>query len=388
MRGLVLTPETKSVSLQDVPTPTPGPTQILVRVRAVALNIVDPLYVVMPMATQNRVIGSDFAGEVTQVGEGLSGLDDARAKVGAHVAGFLQGAGSANDRPGAFAEYLVIDYDLAWSVPASLSLEQASTINLCGLTAAQGVFARLQLPCPFYKTEGFQDLDLNSSEPVNILVYGATSSVGLYAAQLIKIAEQTSGRKIRLIGAASASKHALLRAAPYHYDVLVDYRDSSWTEKVREATRDSSGVHYAVDAISIGPTIGQVESTLVPKGKFVAYRSPEAGNFDLAALKIKPIIGAVWEGLGEEIVYHGGVTIPADPEARKFAVEYYNFLGSGRESDKVLLQPNPTRQMPGGLESIIPEGFTLIGPTKVEQSGESQKVHLRPVSGEKIVYSI
>ncbi|KAI2781291.1 hypothetical protein F4815DRAFT_90758 [Daldinia loculata] len=46
---------------------------------------------------------------------------------------------STNDRPGAFAEY---EYDLVWRIPDQLSLEQASSITVNGLTAAQTIFGR------------------------------------------------------------------------------------------------------------------------------------------------------------------------------------------------------------------------------------------------------
>lgn len=121
----------------------------------------------------------------------------------------------------------MIEWDLVWHVPPSLPLEQAATVNLCGLTAAQGVFSRLQLPCPFVQTEGFSGPNLPAEQPVNILINGATSSLGLFAAQLVRLAEKTSGTRIRLIGTASASHHALLKGAPYEFDDLVDHHDET-----------------------------------------------------------------------------------------------------------------------------------------------------------------
>ena len=183
-----------------------------------------------------------------------------------------------------------------------MPLENAATISMCGLTAAQGLFYRMGFPCPFYGTATFENVD----EPINVLIYGATTNVGLFAAQLVRIAEKTAGKKVRLIGVASASKHELLKESPFQYDVLFDYRDDDWATRVREAT-DGRGVSYAVDAVSVGSTVGMVESTLNPQGRYAAYRTPVAGGFDMIALKIKPVIGPVWEGLGVEIGYHGNV---------------------------------------------------------------------------------
>ncbi|KAM5359931.1 hypothetical protein ACJA88_015000 [Fusarium oxysporum] len=351
MKALVLTPKDKLVTVQDIPVPEPGPLEILVRVGAVALNRVDWLYTTNPVAAQDyRVVGSDFAGEVEKVGSDLDKVDDPRVKVGTRVASFVQGACSVNERPGAFAQYVCIEWNLAWHVPDSMSLEEAAGISMCGLTAAQGVFSRLQLPCPFAETEGFNRLGLKSGEPVNVLINGATASLGLFAAQLVRLSEKYSGSRINLIGVAT-----------------------------KKLTANTGGVHYAVDAVSVSPTVERVESVLAPEGCFAVYRSPALGKFDINKLRIKPLIGAVWEGLGVEIGYQGA-SIAANPQARKFAAGFFKFLGSGAPQGKVKLESNPVRQMHGGLDKIAEEGLPLVSPNKVPG--------VRAVSAEKVVYTI
>ncbi|KAF5601198.1 hypothetical protein FPCIR_2380 [Fusarium pseudocircinatum] len=379
MRALVLAPKDKYVTVQDIPIPEPGPSEILIRVRAVALNRVDWLYTANPVAAQDyRVVGSDFAGEVAKVGSDLDKVDDPRVKVGTRVASFVQGACSVNKRPGAFAQYVCVEWDLTWHVADDMSFEEAAGISMCGLTAAQGVFSRLQLACPFVETEGFGHLGQKSGDHVNILIYGATASLGLFAAQLVRLSEKFSGTKVNLIGVASASKHDLLRAKPYAFDVLIDYHDTDWTERVKELTANT-GVHYAVDAVSVSPTVEQVESVLAPEGRFAVYRSPALGKFDITKLRIKPLVGAVWEGLGVEIGYQGA-SIPANPQARKFAVEFFKFLGSEAPQGKAKLESNPVRHMPGGLDKIAEQGLPLVSPNKVPG--------VRAVSAEKVVYTV
>ncbi|KAH7000668.1 chaperonin 10-like protein [Ilyonectria destructans] len=388
MKALIFRPKTQSLAVEDVPVPVPGPKQILVRVQAVALNSVDVMNVDHPLALQDtRVVGSDFAGVVAAIGEDLRSVDDPRAVVGARVAGLVQGANSANDRPGAYAEYVVSDYDLTWIVAVNVPLENAATVSLCGLTAAQGLFYRMGFPCPFYGTPTFEGVE--QEQPVNVLIYGSTTNVGLFAAQLVRIAERTAGKKIRLIGVVSASKHAMLREAPYRYDMLVDYRKSSWTEEVRQAT-GGSGVLYAIDAVSSGSTVADVESTLSANGKFAAYRTPSIGNFDVTALEIKPVIGAVWEGLGVGIEYHGA-HLPANQEAREFAAAFFKFIGQGAASDFNVLQSVPIRVMPGGIEKIASDGFSVLRQSSLVSSDglrRSMEAYLRPVSAEKLVYKI
>lgn len=92
MKALVLNTKDKLSTVQVVPVPQPGPRETLVRVHSVALNQVDYMNAVRPLAAQEkRVLGSDFAGEVVQVGKQLEYAEDPRAKIGARVSGFLQG---------------------------------------------------------------------------------------------------------------------------------------------------------------------------------------------------------------------------------------------------------------------------------------------------------
>ncbi len=92
MKALVLTTAKRQAVVEEIPRPTPGPGEVLIRVRAVALNPVDELYVSNPIATQEkRVVGTDFAGVVEGAGSDLADSSDPRTRPGTRVAGFLQG---------------------------------------------------------------------------------------------------------------------------------------------------------------------------------------------------------------------------------------------------------------------------------------------------------
>ncbi|KAF5013089.1 hypothetical protein FDECE_916 [Fusarium decemcellulare] len=398
MKALVLETSLRQASVEDISVPVIGPDEVLIRVHAVALNPVDQIYVSSPIALQEkRVVGTDFAGVVVEAGPDLANSSDARTKSGTRVAGWkvsfvltladipMMAACSVNDRPGTFAEYIVAPYDLTWAVPSGLSLEEASTISMCGLTAAQGLFTRLGLPSPFSTT---QIQHVQDKRPINILIYGSSTSVGLYAAQLTQLAASAAGLKIRLIGVASASKHEFLRQKPYGYDELVDYRDSKWTDKVKALT-NGSGVGFALDCISEDASVYSTHETLSSSAKFGVFRGPVGGRYDPSKLSIKPIYGAVWEGLGVEIGYNGAI-IPANPKAREFAKEFFNFLSTGSSSGRARLEPNPVRVMPGGLERIVPDGLTLLGSGSVSQRANviRKEEHMRPISAEKLVYKI
>ncbi|EWZ29789.1 chaperonin 10-like protein [Fusarium oxysporum Fo47] len=387
MKALILNTSLKKATVENVDRPSPGSHEILVNVRAIALNPVDELYVSSPIAAQEkRIIGTDFAGVIAEAGSEISGLSDPRVKVGTRVAGFLQGASSVNDRPGAFAEYITVPYDLVWNVPDNLTLEEASTISMCGLTAAQALFDRLGLPNPF--SSGPSQQLVAGSKITNVFIYGSSTSVGLYAAQLARIAARVSGMSIRLIGAASSTKHEMLRNEPYSYDVLVDYRDESWVQKVKDAT-NWNGVDLALDCISEGQTVYNTHKTLAPSAKFAVIRGPVGGQYDPAQLTVKPTYGAVWEGLGVEVGYNDAV-ISANPDAHAFAKEFYNFLSQPLPSGRAQLQPNPVRLMPGGLEKVAQDGFALLGTGLVSERSKIGRPddYMRPISAEKLVYSL
>lgn len=422
MKALTLNAETRTATLTTLPIPTPGPNELLIAVRAIALNPVDALYTAQPLAATGRVIGSDFAGLVVARGPSdptTSTSSSANATNGSNnsnlpsllrrsstalstvinrgerVAGFLQGACSVNDRPGAFAEYVVCPADLVWRIPGHMSFEEAAGLSLCGLTAAQGLFFRLGLDAPFQwedeseegvlrrvesETSRGEEVVEDDGDNFSFFVAGASTVVGMCVAQLVRRSAEVSGKRVRLIGAASPRNWDLLKAEPYGFEELVDYRDPTWPKQVRQAS--GGGVHFAYDAISEGATVRDVSSTLRQGGKMAVVRSREAGAWEPEGVAAEPIYGAVWEGLGEDIQYQKFM-VHTSPAKRSFATSFFKYLSDGGQ-----LHPNPVRIMPGGLEKVVEDGFELLGTGVADRSHERIEEHMRPISGEKLVYSV
>lgn len=393
MQALLLDAESRTAILSTIPAPHPAPNELLVKVSAISLNPIDSLYVAHPLGRTGRTVGSDFTGTVVSFGSHVPA--SAHISTGDRVAGFLQGACSVNDRPGAFAEYLTVPWDLVWRVPAAVTPEEAAGVSLVALTAAQGTWFRMGLSAPFEyydetaSNEGSgarqrETSEAVGSETINVLIYSASTSVGLYAAQMARISARLKGKEVRLFGTASKSRWEFLRAEPYCYEYLVDYRDADWEIQVVKAS-GGVGMHYAYDGLSEGDSVERVASTLAADGTMAIVRSREGGAWEAGNLPIEPMYGAVWEGLGEEVQYQG-MTVKKSLTTRAFAVAFYKWLGAvvGLE-----LKTVPIRLMPGGLERVVADGFALLGAGGMEDRKASRAEQwMRPVSAEKLVYRI
>lgn len=130
----------------DLPTPSAGPGEILVEMRAASLNFRDLLvplgkYFGGPVPA-DLIALSDGAGEVVATGKGVT-----RFKVGDRVSGtffrnYVDGPPAAVDRPalgspvdGVLAEYVVFNEQDAVKIPANLTFLEAATLPCAGVTA-------------------------------------------------------------------------------------------------------------------------------------------------------------------------------------------------------------------------------------------------------------
>lgn len=147
-----------------------------------ALNPVDSLY----RDYVGRTVGSDVAGVVEKVGSAVLPRELTiwgSWNVGDRVAALLQGgwsflldrsnllvliarssATTETPRPGAFAEYAILEADLAFLIPENLSFEEAATIPLSALTTAQVTsFSRSSFAITNFYTVTLHQIGLTSS---------------------------------------------------------------------------------------------------------------------------------------------------------------------------------------------------------------------------------
>ncbi len=152
----------------DLPTPVPGPGEVLVRVHATSVNPVDQLVWSGFFRTVQdyrfpAVFGRDVAGIVAQVGPGVT-----RYHEGDRVYGFVK---RDHIGGGTFAEYVVVPEDLfIGPAPARLDLSAAGVLGLSGITALECVDAVIG--------------DGDAASGAVVVVNGATGGVGCFAVQI------------------------------------------------------------------------------------------------------------------------------------------------------------------------------------------------------------
>jgi NADPH:quinone reductase-like Zn-dependent oxidoreductase len=167
------------LEVKSAPYPHPRAGEMVVKNHAVAINPVDWGVqflgkLLFPWITYPCILGGDLAGEVVEVGEGVT-----RFSVGDRVLGLAMGMDKTRNRSaeGAFQDYTVLLAHMAVPIPSTLSYEDAAVLPLALYTAAYGLFQKDQLALQ-YPTA--------SPQPTGktLLIWGGSTSVGSNAIQL------------------------------------------------------------------------------------------------------------------------------------------------------------------------------------------------------------
>jgi NADPH:quinone reductase-like Zn-dependent oxidoreductase len=249
----------KPLEVKSAPYTPPGENEIVVKNGAVAINPLDWFKqaagnMMFSWIKYPFVMGSDLAGEVVEVGKGVTHF-----KVGDRVLGHAVGMDQRSNKSseGAFQEYTVIRTSLTSPIPSFMSYENACVLPLCLSTAACGMFMKdfLALPYPSVPPQ---------PNGKTLLVWGGSTSVGSNAIQLAV----ASGHEV--IATASPKNFDFVRrlgaAEVYDYRSPTVVRDIIAAFKIRE----SAGAF----AIGNGSLKACIEIVAASKGrKFVAQAS-------------------------------------------------------------------------------------------------------------------
>jgi NADPH:quinone reductase-like Zn-dependent oxidoreductase len=228
----------------ELPVPQPGPCQILVRVRATALNPTDWKHRAAPgsfLPGPPFVLGWDVSGEVVAVGYGVTLFTP-----GDEVFGMLPypfGHGAA-------AEYVVATARSFARKPRNLNHIETAAIPLAALTARQALVDTA-----------------NVQAGQRVLIHAAAGGVGHFAVQIAK------SRGAYVIGTASGANHEFLRSIGA--DEVIDYH----TTDIATAVHD---VDVALDPLGTDTALASI-STLRPGGIVVSLLGVDRDRVSAAA---------------------------------------------------------------------------------------------------------
>ena len=246
----------------DVPDPAPREDDVVVQIHAAGVNLLDSkirngefksfLRYRLPL-----ILGHDVAGVVVRVGSRVH-----RFKPGDEVY-----ARPADGRVGAFAEFIAITEDDVAMKPTALSMAEAASIPLVGLTAWQALIERANLK-PGQK----------------VLIHAGSGGVGTFAIQLAKhagatVATTTSTDNVDLVRRLGA-------------DVVIDYKK----EDFADVLRDYDVVLNSLDKVTLEKSL----RVLKPGGQLISISGPPDAAFARtigASWVLRMVMGALSRGI-------------------------------------------------------------------------------------------
>lgn len=281
------------VRIETITAPSPGPGQLLVRVRATTLNRTDCGYrsgkpflirffggVRRP---RNPVWGTEFAGDVAALGEGAT-----RFAVGDRIAGWCDGTF------GAHAEYLVVKEDrLIVPIPSDRSYQEAAP-STEGSLYALGMLRKAGI-----------------GPGKDVLVYGATGAIGSAAVQIAK----DLGARVTAVGP-TAHLEVVKGLGP---DRVIDYQTEDFT-------RDRQRYDLVLDAVGKS-SFRKTRRLLKKKG---VYTASDVRGSHVPFLAVPVILGWIVIAFlfklspGRKMIF---VVPHKDPEGIRYLKE---FIASGR----------------------------------------------------------
>jgi NADPH:quinone reductase-like Zn-dependent oxidoreductase len=226
---------------EDAPDPSPAEGEVLVRLRAAALNRID-LWIRsgQPSVPKPRILGSDGAGERVDTGERVvinPGLDDGRLIVGEHI-------------DGTDAELIAVPEEYVRPIPDELTFEEAAAFPLVFETAYRMLVTKAQL-----------------REDEWVLVWGIGGGV---ATASLAIAKAFGARVL----ATSSSDAKLERARELGADAVVNHVSGDVAAAVKQAT---GGVGVDVVVEHVGEATWKTSLALVRPGGRVAVCGATSG---------------------------------------------------------------------------------------------------------------
>ncbi|WP_460936223.1 quinone oxidoreductase family protein [Spirosoma humi] len=261
MKAILLTEKNQPVQRIEAPKPTAGPGEVLVKIDAAALNhrdvfIQQGLY---PGIKLPAILGSDGAGIVTEVGDGVDTAWRGQAVI-------INPAMYWGDNPqfygpdfqilgmptnGTFAEYIVVSKTYIHPKPGHLSVEQAAALPLAGLTAWRALMTRAALH--------------TSGTPEKVLITGIGGGAALFALQFaVGVGAE--------VWVTSGSDEKLAKAKALGASGGINYRDPDWAKTLMSQTGGGRNGYFNVIIDSAGgPGFAKLIDVAAPGGRIAFF---------------------------------------------------------------------------------------------------------------------
>ncbi|KAG7008540.1 hypothetical protein G7Y79_00005g016810 [Physcia stellaris] len=221
-----------SLTITTIPTPTPGPSELLISVHSIALN---PIDVAMRdtgfmISTYPAIIGSDIAGTVISTG---SSVPSDAPGVGSRVAAFApcffkRGA----PEYGAFQKKVIVPAATAVRLPDHVTMNEGALLPMAVQTAWAG----------FYSIGMPLEMGLKAPPNVGMLIWGAGGSVGSATVQAASLLG------FRVFATASAKHHEYLKGLGAAR--MFDYKDENVVDRIVDTAReDRVRIYIGYDAV-------------------------------------------------------------------------------------------------------------------------------------------
>ena len=231
------------LKLEEVPTPSVGAGQVLVKVQAIGVNPVETYQ----RSGSNPAIklpwtpGMDAAGVVEAVGTGVTGLQR-----GDRVY-------TSDTLTGSYAEFALCDQSSVHRLPANLSFQQGAAINIPYATAYRALHHRAR-----------------ALAGEVVLIHGASGGVGIAATQMARAA----GLTVIGTGGTDAGRKLVADQGAHH---VVDHRDSGYLEHILQLT-SGRGVDIILEMLA-NVNLGKDLTVLAKHGRVIVIGS--RGNVEI-----------------------------------------------------------------------------------------------------------
>ncbi|KAM0325384.1 hypothetical protein ACHAQA_007369 [Verticillium albo-atrum] len=323
--------------VSEEPIPTPGPREVLIKIRSVALNYRDYAIAVnkYPFSVKESVVPcSDLAGEVVEVGRGVEDLAPGDQVISAFDLKTLHGTipdwehGLGGGVDGGLREYIVLPAEIIVKIPpgSGLTYAQMASLVCTGTTAWNSLYGNTPL------------------RPGQTVLFLGTGGVSLTGLMFAKAAGATT-----IITSSSDDKLKFVQEK-YGADHVINYNTTpNWAAEVQKITA-GRGVDYILENGGAGTIQQSLEAVayggIIAVIGILSYPKDEMPNVAGLALAKGAVVRGIIIGSKQQLedltrfVVSRKLQVPVEREfgfSREEVVAAYEFLASGQHTGKICI---------------------------------------------------